>query len=370
MEPCCSADWSRVECGEAPRELPIAPQDGIAVRIKRSPWWAPPPDDLSRSLALQGMPPTFFGFVWRVSAWSQIWISLLAVVVFALNTAPLEMQRRMLNAAVPEGNVKLVAALAVAYGCIVLAEGLVKLLMNIYRGWVGEKAVRALRLAASALVDAMPAQQATPGVQGVEISLILGEPEAIGAFVGIAFSELVLDIGILLSVFGYMFYTQPLLALVCLAIFCPQMVFVPLMQRAINRRVASRIAVLRQASAGVLLPGTHDVEKALKQEMRFAEVFQLNLGIVKLRYSMKFLMNLTHNVGRVVVLGVGGWYVINGQAEVGMIVAFISGLNNVRDPWGDLVNWYQDMMVTRAKYRVFAAAMEKFARGEDPLSAG
>ncbi len=216
----------------------------------------------------------------------------------------------------------------------------------------------------------MPAQQATARVQGVEISLILGEPEDIGAFVGVVVSELVLDIGILLSVFGYMFFVQPLLALVCLAIFCPQLVFVPLMQRAINRRVSSRIAVLRQASAGVLLTGTHAVEKSLKQAMRFAEVFQLNLGIVKLRYSMKFLMNLTHNVGRVVVLGVGGWYVINGQAEVGMIVAFISGLNNVRDPWGDLVNWYQDMMVTRAKYRVFVAAMEKFARGEDPLSNG
>jgi hypothetical protein len=27
-------------------------------------------------------------------------------------------------------------------------------------------------------------------------------------------------------------------------------------------------------------------------------------------------------------------------------------------------------MVTRAKYRVFAAAMGKFARGEDPLASG
>jgi len=370
MESCSAADRSRVEHGEAQRELPIAPLGGIAVRIRRGPWWAPPPDDLSRSLALEGMPPTFFGFVWRVSAWSQIWISALAVVVFALNTAPLEMQRRLLNAAILDGQVRLVAALAITYACIVLAEGLVKLLMNIYRGWVGEKAVRALRLAASALVDAMPAQHATARVQGVEISLILGEPEDIGTFVGVVVSELVLDIGILLSVFGYMFFMQPLLALVCLAIFSPQLVFVPLMQRAINRRVSSRIAVLRQASAGVLLTGTLAAEKTLKQAMRFAEVFQLNLGIVKLRYSMKFLMNLTHNVGRVIVLGVGGWYVIDGQAEVGMIIAFISGLNNVRDPWGDLVNWYQDMMVTRAKYRVFAAAMEKFARGEDPLSTG
>ena len=101
----------------------------------------------------------------------------------------------------------------------------------------------------------MPEQRATAGVQGVEISLILGEPEDIGGFVGIAVSELVLDVGILLSVFGYMFFMQPLLALVCLAIFFPQLVFVPVMQRAINRRVRSRIAVLRQASAGVLLTG-------------------------------------------------------------------------------------------------------------------
>jgi len=50
------------------------------------------------------------------------------------------------------------------------------------------------------------------------------------------------------------------------------------------------------------------------------------------------------------------------------LVAFVSGLNNLNDPWGDLVNWFQDVMVTHAKYRIFAAAMEKFARGEDPLS--
>jgi len=315
------------------------------------------------------MPATFFGFVWRVSAWSQLWLSLLAIAVFVLNTVPLEMQRRILNAAVLDGDVKLVLALAVAYAGVVLSEGLVKLLMNVYRGWVGEKAVRALRLAASTLVGSLPEPRATAGIQGVEISLILAEPEPIGGFVGIAVSELVLEVGILLSVFGYMFFMQPLLAMVCLAIFAPQLVFVPLMQRAINRRVRSRVAVLRQASVGVLETGIGDVEKALQQELRFAEIFQLNLGIFKLRYSMKFLMNLTHSAGRVVVLGVGGWYVINGQAEVGMVVAFISGLNNVRDPWVDLVNWYQEMMVAHAKYRIFAGAMEKFARGEESLAA-
>jgi hypothetical protein len=75
------------------------------------------------------------------------------------------MQRRILHAAVVDGDVGRVFMLAVVHAGIVLCEGLVKLLMNVYRGWIGEKAVRVLRLAASALVDAMP-QRDNAGIQG------------------------------------------------------------------------------------------------------------------------------------------------------------------------------------------------------------
>lgn len=314
------------------------------------------------------MPATLFGFVRRVSGWSQLRVSCLSIVVFVLLTAPLEMQRRILNAAVLDGDPGLVIVLALVYASIVLTEGLVKLLMNVYRGWIGEKAVRVLRLAASALVDSMPELRTRTGVQGVEISLILPEPEPIGGFVGVVTSELVLQAGTLLSAFAYMFYMQPVLAFTCLAIFSPQVVFVPLMQAAINRRVQSRIKVLRRASVDVLASGTGEaeVERVLRQELRFAEIFSLNLGVVKLRYSMHFLMNLTHNFAKVIVLGAGGWYVINGETDVGTVVAFVSGLNNVHDPWSGLVSWYEDMMVTRARYRTFADAMEQFAEADEP----
>jgi ABC-type bacteriocin/lantibiotic exporter with double-glycine peptidase domain len=340
------------------------------LKAKPSRWWAPPVDHLSRSLAQHGMPRTLFGFVRRVSGWNQLWVSCLSIAVFILVTAPLEMQRRILNAAVLDGDLKLVVTLAVIYAGIVLTEGLVKLLMNIYRGWIGEKAVRVLRLAASALVDSMPELRTRAGVQGVEISLILPEPEPVGGFVGVATSEFVLQAGTLLSAFAYMFYMQPVLAFTCLAIFSPQLVFVPLMQAAINRRVQSRIKVLRQASVGVLVSGASEteVERILAQELRFEKIFSLNLGVVKLRYSMHFLMNITHNFAKVIVLGVGGWYVINGETEVGTVVAFVSGLNNVHDPWAGLVSWYEDMMVTRARYRTFVAAMEQFAKGEELLA--
>jgi ABC-type bacteriocin/lantibiotic exporter with double-glycine peptidase domain len=338
------------------------------VKAAHRSWWAPPADHLSRSLAQHGMPATLFGFVRRVSGWSQLRVSCLSIVVFVLLTAPLEMQRRILNAAVLDGDPGLVIVLALVYASIVLTEGLVKLLMNVYRGWIGEKAVRVLRLAASALVDSMPELRTRTGVQGVEISLILPEPEPIGGFVGVVTSELVLQAGTLLSAFAYMFYMQPVLAFTCLAIFSPQVVFVPLMQAAINRRVQSRIKVLRRASVDVLASGTGEaeVERVLRQELRFAEIFSLNLGVVKLRYSMHFLMNLTHNFAKVIVLGAGGWYVINGETDVGTVVAFVSGLNNVHDPWSGLVSWYEDMMVTRARYRTFADAMEQFAEADEP----
>jgi hypothetical protein len=47
------------------------------------------------------------------------------------------------------------------------------------------------------------------------------------------------------------------------------------------------------------------------------------------------------------------------------VVAFISGLNNLADPWRDLVTWFQNMMVTDAKYQAYLTAVKKFATGED-----
>lgn len=335
-----------------------------AVNTARSRWWSPPVDTVSASLVSGGMPRTLLAFVIRVSGSSQVAISLLAITVFLLNTAPLEIQRRMMNAIVQDRDLKLLVGLAAAYVAIVFAEGVVKLLMNVYRGWVGEKAARALRLAASAVAGARPGRRNEPDVQGVQISMILAEPEPIGAFTGDAISEPLLQTGILVSVFGYMLYTQPVLAAVSIAMFSPQFVFVPLMQRAINRRVQSRIVVLRETSVAVLPGKVDEVQTTLRQEMRFAEIFELNMGIFKLKYSMNFLMNLTQNVAKVVVLGVGGWLVITGQTEVGTLVAFLSGLHNLNDPWGDLVNWFRDFMVNSAKYAIFADAMARFAGQE------
>jgi len=111
---------------------------------------------------------------------------------------------------------------------------------------------------------------------------------------------------------------------------------------------------LRAASAEIVNEQENTDEMILSQSQRFSHVFDLNIGIFKLKFSMNFLMNLTHQLGIAVILCVGGWFVVNGKTEVGTVVAFVSGLTTVKDPWGDLVAWFQNLMVTSAKYQLIS----------------
>ena len=103
-----------------------------------------------------------------------------------------------------------------------------------------------------------------------------------------------------------------------------------------------------------------DLHAALRrQEARFLHVFRLNMIVFKLKFSLNFMMNFSHHIGIVAILGIGGWLVVAGKTEIGTVVAFISGMQTIKDPWGDLVTWYQNLMVTRTKFGLIADAVRE-----------
>ena len=293
--------------------------------------------------------------IWRVSARHQIALAGLSALVFLLTTAPLEIQRRIVNGAFKGGSYPVILALALGYLGVCLTLGLAKMGLNIYRAYVGEHMTRLLRREIDARVSVNGSGKGAAEAEGVEISLVVAEAEPVGSFVGVAISDPVLSGGILLSVLGYMVWLNPVMALVVLAVLLPQTIIVPLMQRAINRRATERIAILR--AVGVSILNNPEAMGAQDQSGRFDEAFALNMGIFKLKFSMNFLMNLMRQIGVATILALGGWYVVQGQTEVGTVVAFMSGLAEINDPWGDLVNWFRDMSVARAKYRLLADAV-------------
>ncbi|MEO8859389.1 MAG: hypothetical protein ABI343_20585 [Burkholderiaceae bacterium] len=307
------------------------------------------------------LPATVFGYILRVSGRHQIGLLVLSVIVFLLSAAPLEIQRRIVNDAFKHGQVQPIVWLALAYFGVALLEGGIKVVLNIYRAWVSETAVLDLRRLVYALTSESAWQSDAADSQGTEVSMVLTEVEPIGGFAGISVSEPILQIGVLLSVFGYLVYLQPMVALLCALAFSPQLVFVPLMQRAINLRSAERIQILREVGGSIIdshphvpfVPGTQDAE--------IQHVFELNMGIFKIKFTMYFLMNLMHHLGVATALGVGGYYVVQGRIDIGTVVAFVSGLAKVNDPWGDLVDWFREMTLVRTRYRLLRDAAQLLA---------
>jgi ABC-type bacteriocin/lantibiotic exporter with double-glycine peptidase domain len=305
------------------------------------------------------VPRSIIDYVLRYTGRHQVGLAALSIAVFLLSAVPLELQRRIINTIVEHGPFATIFWLALAYPSVALAEQSLKLVLNVYRGWVAEDSVRTLRTTVGASADAASGEE-TADDTGVEIAMILDEVEPIGGFMGISVSEPLLQGGILLSVIGYMLYLDLELALLALAFFLPQLVFVPLLQSAINRRAQSRILTKRGISGGIISTAAATREWAWAKQP-IGRVFTLNMGIYKLKYSMNLLMNLMHHSSVAMALGVGGWLALEGRIEVGTVVAMVSGLGKLNDPWGDLVNWARELSVVNVKYRLFADVVNRLS---------
>jgi len=272
---------------------------------------------------------------------------------------PLVLQRRIVNGAVDGRGWEFVGTLCLVYVGVALLHGGLKLVMNVYRGSVSEAANKRLRLQMNPSATAASASAAAPGEEGVKISMIVSEVESVGGFVGSSFSEPLLNGGMLLSIFGYMLFTQPWMALVAFLIFCPQLLFIPFLQEAINRRTKRRIETMRALSVDIVNEAADRAGARTPEtfRQRIANVYRLNMQIFVRKYGMNFLMNLLHQVGIIGILAVGGWLVLQGKTEVGTIVAFISGLSRMNDPWNDLVDFFRNLSNTGLKYRMIAAEL-------------
>jgi len=345
--------------------IPKAPAaSGRAAAAKRAKRPAPPPAAKTvgndqpgdkRNLAQKG----FYRYIWAISGRAQILLGILSIFIFLLDLVPLELQRRIVNDAIGQKLFTPLIWLCGVYAVTALAQGLGKLAWNVYRNSVGEAASLRLRLDTFAAALRHPQADAA-NKEGVGVSIILSEADPVGLFVATSVSEPVLHGGVLISVFCYLLYLQPLMAMVALALFVPQCLFVPLVQKAINRRTEARIQVMRRLSADIVAETAEGVleRESRSYRQRVRNIYALNMQIYRRKYSMNFLINVLFHLGIVGILFVGGWFVMHGRTEIGTVVAFISGLNKVNDPWNDLVVFFRDMTNARVKFRLIAKVLD------------
>jgi ABC-type multidrug transport system fused ATPase/permease subunit len=306
------------------------------------------------------LPHNIYRYVLEASGWHQLPLVVLTACVSLLEVVPLELQRRIVNDVVKDRNYRFILVLCTVYLGAVLLQGGTKLILNIYRNWVGESAVRELRRRVHVLVSATSAETSSLEAEGVQASMIVAEVEPVGAFVGSSVSEPLMQVGILCSVVAYMIHVDFRMAAVAILFFIPQLVFVPMMQHAMNRRTRVRIRLIRGLSISVV-KGGGDAERDRADDERIERVFRLNMGIFKLKFSMNFLMNLSTQLQVIGALAVGAWAVLHQQLEIGGVVAFISGIGRITDPWGDLVNYFRDANINQVKFRLLSDTVNQQA---------
>ncbi len=297
--------------------------------------------------------PNLATFIRRTSGWYQLPACALALAVAVLTVAPLEIQRRIIDDALRPGDTDLLVMLAIAYLVVIVLNGSVKFMLRLYQGWLAESAIAYCR---NRIIALHGRQSREDGEGGAAVSIVNSEIEAIGGFVGDGVSDPVAQTGVLIAVMVYMVAVEPLIAMVSLAFLGPQVIVIPVIQRRLNALVERRTELMRSLSEEVA-EGTGDDAIEERTASEVDGLFTNRMRYLAWKFAGKAMLNFLNAAAPLLVLSFGGWMVVQGDTEVGVIVAFISGFNRMAEPLRDLMNYYRTYSQTEVQHKQVATWM-------------
>ncbi|MCR9073819.1 MAG: ABC transporter ATP-binding protein [Alphaproteobacteria bacterium] len=295
-------------------------------------------------------------FMWRMSGWYQVPACILALVVAGLTVVPLELQRRIIDDALTAGDAELLVMLALIYLGVIALNGMIKFVLRVYQGWLAESTIAYCRRHIIGLHGRETKNEAE-GQSGTAVSIVNHELEAIGGFVGDGISDPLAQVGVMVAIVVYMVTVEPMIALISIAFLGPQVVIIPLIQRKLNALVDRRVDLVRDLSEDVTdQAGEEDLLKRTDNDIR--RMFGNRMRFFLWKFLGKVVLNFLNAVAPLMVLAFGGWMVVQGETQVGVVVAFISGFNRMAEPLRDLINYYRIYSQTNVKHEKVARWMD------------
>ena len=89
----------------------------------------------------------------------------------------------------------------------------------------------------------------------------------------------------------------------------------------------------------------------------FEAIYGVRLRVFKLKFGLKLLVSALQSVGVFALLFAGGIMVLNGKTEIGIVVAFISGLDRVLDPWRELIAFVRSTSAARVQFDLIESTL-------------
>jgi len=232
----------------------------------------------------------------------------------------------------------------------ILANGSLKYLINIYKGRVGERLLRRLRLQ----IYKNNSRTAVSTQQAELIPVLVQEVEPIGGFAAEAFSLPVFQGGTFLTILVFMFMQDPVLGAAALLLLPVQILLIPKLQKRINQLARRRVVEIRMLSNTLndtILPPSHENRKVKSIGKHFRKVENLRLKIHRTKFLMKALNNFLTALTPFFFYAIGGFLVIEGSLSLGSLIAALTAYKDLSAPIRELFRFYQSFEDVRIRYR-------------------
>ncbi len=289
----------------------------------------------------------------------QVILVLLILVAVVTRVFPLEMQKKIINKAIFLRKVDLLLLYSGLYiAAVLLASGL-KYVITVLQTHIGQEALSRIRKELYEHILTLPLsffQKASPGLV---VSSLVTEVANTGEFVGAAVGAPASNLLTLLAFGAYMFYLNPLLALLSLATYPVVIYVVPKLQSRSNKANKERVDITRLISSKVdeAISGIHEIHgndsfriENGKYGVFVDKLFKIRVTWILYKNGVKVLNNFFQNLGPFCLFLVGGFLAIQGRFDLGALVAFLSAYEKIYDPWKELMEFYQTYQDASVSY--------------------
>lgn len=273
--------------------------------------------------------------------------SLLSVVVTVANLAPGELVRRLVDGAIlaegltdGERTRALIGIVALFFGLIVM-RAVTQFLRIKLMGTLGTNIVRALRIDTYRALQRLALSYYDRELTGRIMARVLGDTQMVQGFVVNSLQVALINFLMIVGIGIRLFTAEPMLALIALG---PVPIVLVISRyfsrrfrgvfRAVRRKYSSLSGAVAESVTGVRVVKSFAQEdqefEAFDEKNREFHMAQISAVNTRARFQPAVLFSMT--LGTIVVWFVGGRFVINGALTLGLLIQFITYMNQFYPP--------------------------------------
>ena len=280
----------------------------------------------------------------------QLVVLVLITITVLARVIPLEMQKRIVNEAIRLSQVDLLIRYCAIYLVSVVAASGLKYLITVLQVMISQRTLARMRKGLFAHIISLPLNFFRNTQPGLVVSSLISELTIPANYVGMAIAVPVINLLTLVAFAVYLFFLNPWLAGLSLSIYPIVIFLVPLLQKRVNEANKKRVDATRTFSDKIqeTVSGIHEVHGNGAYDIENSKISAIvdRLYRIRLRWdffraSVKVTNNFFTSLGPFLVFILGGYLTIQGQLELGALVAFLSAQEKLYDPWKELIQFYQ-----------------------------